>query len=139
MSMQSNKRGTFKPIITLLSLILIVLSLNLYLAYFFRDSDVERMRSKYFPLIMALEIHKAKTGQYPLKFIELKKTVPSFDIKPCQDLDKRSEGCIETDDIYCRRNEGDLWEGSFVIAETFHIDLICRFILGFSTDFVCGK
>jgi len=115
------------------------LFLILYFTYLYRDSTVDRMRSKYFPLIMALEIHKEKTGDYPLKFTELKQTVPKFNINPYLNMDKRSEACIETNDIYCKRAEDTLWPGKFVLSETFDIDLVCRFVLGVSTDFECGK
>jgi len=138
-NMPSRNNKHLSNITILLGLMLFVLVTILYFTYIFRDSNVDRMRSKYFPLIMALEIHKEKTGSYPLKFSEMKQTVPKFNIDPFLTMDKRSEDCIETNDIYCKRNEGKLWAGHFVIAETFHIDLICEFVLGVSTDFKCSK
>lgn len=99
-----------------------------WIIWLFVDTRLEHSRNV--RLVIALENHFDKTGHYPERLEDLKKSQPDFDLTPYKDYYQGAD-CVGAPG-YCRQM------GEYVVIYPDLGGAFCQFRLGLDMDFICS-
>ncbi len=95
-------------------------------------TSIDEARMANFPLVLALNAYKQKTGHYPKMIAEIKEVIRTFDPLPFKKYEQGNKECITTMS-YCVGSDGE-YEINFSAGGPY---TVCTFHSKGGLDFIC--